>query len=45
MRVAGSPLKANPVLVVDANAVLTFPVTSKRVQSIPRQYSQIVQAE
>jgi hypothetical protein len=35
MRVTVPPRKANPVLVVDADAVLAFPVAFERLQAIP----------
>ena len=36
-------LKANPVLIIDPNAVLSLPVTVKLLQPVGRRDSQILQ--
>jgi hypothetical protein len=35
------PLEANAVLIVDANAVLTFPIASQLLQAIARRHPQV----
>lgn len=40
--VAALPTKANPPLVIDANAVLPVPVTLQRLEPIPRRAGQIL---
>jgi hypothetical protein len=34
----GGPLEADPVLIVDANAVLAFAIAPERLQPIPRRH-------
>jgi len=38
------PAEANPILVIDADAVLSRPIASQRLQTIARRRPQIVQA-
>jgi hypothetical protein len=38
-----SPLKADSILVIDANAVLAFSIASKALQPIARRYGHIAQ--
>jgi hypothetical protein len=37
------PLETNPVLIVDSNAMLSFPITGKFFKAITRWHHQIVQ--
>ena len=39
-----TPYETDPPLVVDANAVLLFPITSQALQAVARREPQIVQA-
>src|SRR5215470_17989558 len=39
------PLKANPPLIVDADAVLTFAISSQRFKTVARQGGQILQRD
>lgn len=41
MRIAAVPSKTNPPLVVDANAVLSFPFSVERLQTIAGRYPEI----
>jgi len=36
------PFKTNPILVIDANAVLTFAIVFKRLQMIAGRYSKFI---
>jgi len=42
MRIVGFPFKAYPPLVIDAYAVLAFPIVSQSFKSITWRYSQII---
>ena len=37
------PTKADPPLVVDANAVVPYPAPTKLLEAVPRRHSQVVQ--
>jgi hypothetical protein len=39
--IALAPLKADPILIVDPNAILTFPAASQRLEPISRQYAKV----
>ena len=43
VRVSVFPDEADAPLVVDANAVLTFPFSAKRFEAISRRHSQVIQ--
>jgi len=39
------PFETDPILVVDANAVLSFTVSGKRFQSISGRYAQFIEGQ
>jgi hypothetical protein len=45
VRVVLSPDEADPPLIVEANAVLARSISRKRFQPIPRQVSEVAQAQ
>jgi len=38
-----SPLETNPILVIDTNAVLSFPISRKRLQAIARWNAEFIE--